>query len=107
MEPLTVTMRTPGDDFDLVAGFLHAEAVVSTPDQLVEMTYCRGGDAQDYNVVEARLAPGVVPDRVIGVSDWAAAAIAATATSAKAIAAMARKSPPSASSNCRPGSRSG
>ncbi len=62
VEPLTVTMRTPGDDFDLVAGFLHAEGVVSTPDQLVEMTYCRGGDTQDYNVVEARLAPGTVPD---------------------------------------------
>ena len=63
VEPLTVTMRTPGDDFDLVAGFLHAEGVVGSPDQLVEMTYCRGGDAaQDYNVVEARLAPGIVPD---------------------------------------------
>jgi FdhD protein len=70
VEPLTVTMRTPGDDFELVAGFLHAEGVVTVPDQLVEMTYCRGGDAQDsnnqyrnqYNIVEARLAPGVVPD---------------------------------------------
>ena len=62
VEPLTVTMRTPGDDFDLVAGFLHAEGVVSVPEQLVEMTYCRGGDDQEYNIVEARLAPGVVPD---------------------------------------------
>jgi FdhD protein len=62
VEPLAVTMRTPGEDFDLVAGFLHAEAVVSGPDQLVGMTYCRGGDEQEYNVVEAKLAPGVVPD---------------------------------------------
>lgn len=58
-EPLAVTMRTPGDDFDLVAGFLHGEGVVRTRDDLVEMTYCRGGEAtQEYNVVEARLASG-------------------------------------------------
>ncbi|MGE0159044.1 MAG: formate dehydrogenase accessory sulfurtransferase FdhD [Gemmatimonadales bacterium] len=62
VEPLTVTMRTPGDDFELVAGFLHAEGVVSARDHLLEMTYCRGGEAQEYNVVEARLAPGLDPD---------------------------------------------
>jgi FdhD protein len=63
VQPLAVTMRTPGDDFDLVAGFLHGEGVVTSHDQLLEMTYCRG-DAPDqqYNIVEARLAPGVVPD---------------------------------------------
>jgi len=60
--PLAVTMRTPGDDFDLVAGFLHGEGVVSGRDDLTEITYCRGGEAQEYNVVEARLAHGVVPD---------------------------------------------
>jgi FdhD protein len=58
-EPLAVTMRTPGDDFDLVAGFLHGEGVVGGAAELVEMTYCRGGEAQEYNVVEARLALGV------------------------------------------------
>jgi FdhD protein len=62
VQPLTVTMRTPGDDFDLVAGFLHAEGVVSAPEQLLEMTYCRGGETQEYNVVEAKLAPGMIPD---------------------------------------------
>jgi len=62
VEPLTVTMRTPGDDFDLVAGFLHAEGVIATPADLVEMTYCRGGDEQLYNIVEARLGSDVVPD---------------------------------------------
>jgi len=61
-EPLAVTMRTPGDDFDLVAGFLHGEGIVNGADGLVELTYCRGTEAQDYNVVEARLSPGVVPD---------------------------------------------
>ncbi|MDH5758336.1 MAG: formate dehydrogenase accessory sulfurtransferase FdhD [Gemmatimonadota bacterium] len=58
-EQLTVTMRTPGDDFDLVAGFLFAEGVVSGRDELGELTYCRGDDTQEYNVVEARLRAGV------------------------------------------------
>ena len=59
VEPLAVTMRTPGDDFELVAGFLYGEGVVSRADDLVELTYCRGDEAQEYNVVEARLGPGV------------------------------------------------
>lgn len=59
VEPLAVTMRTPGDDFELVAGFLHGEGVVAGADELTEITYCRGDDEQNYNVVEARLASGV------------------------------------------------
>jgi FdhD protein len=64
--PFTVTMRTPGHDFDLVAGFLVSEGVVRAPDEIVQMDY-RSGIGQDgqrtYNVVEVRLAPGVVlPD---------------------------------------------
>jgi FdhD protein len=58
-EALAVTMRTPGDDFDLVAGFLHGEGVVQRPEHLLEMSYCRGEGEQRYNVVEARLRPGV------------------------------------------------
>ena len=59
VEPLAVTMRTPGDDFELVAGFLHGEGVVSGAADLAELTYCRGDEAQEYNIVEASLAPGL------------------------------------------------
>ncbi|MEQ1857086.1 MAG: formate dehydrogenase accessory sulfurtransferase FdhD [Longimicrobiales bacterium] len=62
VEPLAITMRTPGDDFDLVAGFLLAEGVIDEMGHLSEMTYCRGGASQEYNVVEARLSAGRVPD---------------------------------------------
>lgn len=67
--PFTITMRTPGDDFDLVAGFLVSENVVYHADQLDVLRYCPGTDEnglQTFNVVEATLAPGVtLPDTAI------------------------------------------
>jgi FdhD protein len=59
VEPLAVTMRTPGHDFELTAGFLHGEGVIRSADDVTELTYCTGPEEQEYNVVEARLAPGV------------------------------------------------
>lgn len=58
VEAVAVTMRTPGHDFDLVAGFLHGEGVLTSPKDVAELTYCRNAEEQEYNVVEARLAPG-------------------------------------------------
>jgi FdhD protein len=61
-EPFTVTMRTPGDDFDLVAGFLVSEGIVWEPDQLISLRFCAGEDEngqQTFNVVEAQLRPDV------------------------------------------------
>jgi FdhD protein len=64
--PYVITMRTPGDDFDLVAGFLVSEGVVWSADQLAALRYCAGTDEQGrqtFNVVEAVLVPGVaLPD---------------------------------------------
>jgi FdhD protein len=56
--PLTVTMRTPGHDADLVAGFLFAEGLLASPDQLEGVVPC--GTAGD--VVRAELAPAVAID---------------------------------------------
>ncbi|GIS80496.1 MAG: hypothetical protein CM1200mP14_20620 [Gammaproteobacteria bacterium] len=57
VEALAVTMRTPGDDFDLVPGFLLGEGILDSADGLQKLTYCRGQETQEYNVVEARLRP--------------------------------------------------
>lgn len=62
--PFATTMRTPGDDFDLVAGFLVSEGVAATNEQIASMRFCAGEDAegrQTFNVVEAQLGPSAVP----------------------------------------------
>ncbi|WP_131739472.1 formate dehydrogenase accessory sulfurtransferase FdhD [Actinomadura roseirufa] len=60
-KPLTITMRTPGDDFDLVAGFLAAEGVIASAEDLASMRYC--ADTDEQNVLDVDLAAGVpAPD---------------------------------------------
>jgi FdhD protein len=61
---LAVTMRTPGADFDLAAGFLVSEGVISHTRDLATMRYCAGaGDdgINEYNVLDVALADGVAP----------------------------------------------
>ncbi|MFI0235520.1 formate dehydrogenase accessory sulfurtransferase FdhD [Streptomyces sp. NPDC016845] len=65
-KPLAITMRTPGDDFALAAGFLVSEGVLGAADDLLNIVYCAGATqdgSNTYNVVDVRTAPDVVlPD---------------------------------------------
>jgi FdhD protein len=66
---LAVTMRTPGDDFDLVHGFLATEGVIAGPEDVAGLRYCDSVDADGrntYNVVDVDLAAGVhAPDTAL------------------------------------------
>ena len=37
---ISITMRTPGDDFDLAAGFLFTEGILKSADQITKIQYC-------------------------------------------------------------------
>jgi FdhD protein len=55
---LSITMRTPGHDFELVAGFLLAEGVIARREDIAKIAYCLDEDLdeeQRYNVVTADL----------------------------------------------------
>lgn len=55
---VAVTMRTPGDDFELAAGFLFTEGLLPSRADLAELRYCGDVDPQEYNIVTAKLRPG-------------------------------------------------
>lgn len=57
-EQFSVTMRTPGHDFELAQGFLLSEGVISRRDQVVAIRYCAGRNDDDentYNVLDVTL----------------------------------------------------
>jgi FdhD protein len=58
---LAITMRTPGNDFELAAGFLFDEAVVRSRDDIIGMSYCLDSDVdppQRYNIVTVECRAG-------------------------------------------------
>lgn len=63
---MTITMRTPGHDFDLATGFLVSEGVISHAHEVSAIRYCAGATADGentFNVLDVTLATGVpLPD---------------------------------------------
>ncbi|MEZ5344647.1 MAG: formate dehydrogenase accessory sulfurtransferase FdhD [Pyrinomonadaceae bacterium] len=54
---ISITMRTPGNDFELAAGFLFTEGVIRSADQIQSIKYC-GKPDQPKNTVRVDLKPG-------------------------------------------------
>ena len=61
---VSVTMRTPGHDFELAAGFLFTEGILHRPEDVARISYCLGDllEEQAFNVVNVELAPSTALD---------------------------------------------
>lgn len=55
-KPLTVTMRTPGNDEELAAGFLWTEGLIESPSQIAEIRRVRPEGAPRDNVISVEIA---------------------------------------------------
>ncbi|HZZ65332.1 MAG TPA: formate dehydrogenase accessory sulfurtransferase FdhD [Candidatus Baltobacteraceae bacterium] len=66
---VAVTMRTPGNDFELAAGFLFSEGIIDSREAIQTISYCVDPQidaAQQYNIVNVAVTFGAAadPDRL-------------------------------------------
>lgn len=61
-KPLLVTMRTPGHDKSLAAGYLWSEGVINSPKHILDMEHCQKGSQLNENVLNVFLHPEVKLD---------------------------------------------
>jgi len=62
---LSVTMRTPGHDFELAAGLLYTEGIIPDRHAIARISYCRDSDLTEesrYNIVHVELASDRLPE---------------------------------------------
>lgn len=61
---LSITMRTPGNDFELAAGFLHSEGMIADAGQIISMSHPDDGGGQVVVIdLKGDTLPSVRPQR--------------------------------------------
>ncbi len=62
-KPISITMRTPGSDFELAAGFLFTEGIISDPADLLKIHHCGPPNKEGAeNTVRVDLNEGISVD---------------------------------------------